>query len=76
MEDNQFLLANPVLDKLIAFVAVLPFLFYVFRVLQRGTLELVPLGIAFQHLLIVVTMLVGAHRCVLRPTPGIGPLPL
>lgn len=52
-----FLLAHPVLDKLIAFVAVLPFLFYVFRVMQRGTLDLVPLGIAFQHLLIVVTML-------------------
>jgi protein-S-isoprenylcysteine O-methyltransferase Ste14 len=50
-------LSNQVVDKILAFIAMLPFLFYVYRILIWGTVDIVRICIIIQHLLLVITML-------------------
>jgi len=51
-------LANPAVDKTIAVIASLPFLYLLYLRLHGGTLNLARINLAIQYLLLVVTMLV------------------
>ena len=50
-------LANPVVDKTIAVIACLPFLYVLYQKLQAGTLDVVRTNMAIHNLIIVATML-------------------
>lgn len=59
-------LANPVVDKTIAIIACLPFIYLLYLRLLSGTLDVVRTNLAIQNLIIVVTML--ARRRPVRVT--------
>lgn len=59
-------LANPVVDKTIAVIACLPFLYVLYQKLQAGTLDVVRTNMAIHNLIIVATML--ARRAPVRVT--------
>lgn len=59
-------LANPVVDKTIAVIASLPFLYLLYLRLHEGTLNLARINLAIQYLLLVGTML--ARRTPVRVT--------
>lgn len=61
-----FFLANPVVDKTIAVIACLPFIYLLYLRMRSGTLDVVRTNLAIQNLIIVVTML--ARRRPVRVT--------